>query len=269
MELQLHNNTVWFYGAGHPDPAKPTVVFVHGAAMDHTVWTLPVRYFIRHSCNVMAVDLPGHGRSGGAPLPDIPAMAEWLAAVIRQALPAAARVALVGHSMGSLVTLEAAARTPELVCSLSLLGSAVPMAVTDELLDNARGNKHAAIDMLTLWGYSKRAQLGGNKVPGMWMVGGTLRLLERAAPGVLFADLNACNEYRHGLDSAAAIQCPTLLILGRQDMMTPPARAAALERAIPEVRTVLLDDCGHIMTAEQPDKVLDALISNIRTQSPE
>ena len=170
------------------------------------------------------------------------------------------RAALVGHSMGSLLVLEAAARHPDKVRALVMIGTAVPMAVTDALLNNARANDHMAIDMLTIWGYSRSKQLGGNETPGMWMVGGTMRLLERSAPGILYNDLHASHEYHHGLDSAKQLRCPTMLILGEEDMLTPPKRAKVIADAIPESRIVLLKGGGHSMMSEQPDAVLDALI---------
>jgi len=265
VNLRVQNRAAYvFSGERAVDAKKMTVVFIHGAAMDHTVWILPARYFIRHGFNVLAVDLPGHGRSGGEALADITAMADWIAELLGAA--GVGEAALVGHSMGSLAALETAARHPQLARSLTLLGTACPMPVAEQLLAAARDNRHDAIDMLTLWGYSRRAQQGGSETPGMWMVAGTMRLLERAAPGVLFADLNACNEYRHGLASAAQVQCPTLLILGRDDVMTPPRRAMDVQRAIPDARMTVLENCGHIMTAEQPDRVLDALAANVIPQ---
>jgi len=265
VKLQVQNRAAYVFSGGRAvDAGKSTVVFIHGAAMDHTVWILSARYFIRHGFNVLAVDLPGHGRSEGEPLTGITAMADWIAELLGMA--GVGEAALVGHSMGSLAALETAARHPRLARSLTLLGTACPMPVAEQLLTAARDNRHDAIDMLTLWGYSRRAQQGGSETPGMWMVAGTMRLLERAAPGALFADLNACNEYRHGLASAAKVRCPTLLILGQDDVMTPPRRAMDVQRAIPDARAVVLENCGHTMTAEQPDRVLDALAANVIPQ---
>ncbi len=260
MELTVDGRAAYAFTAAKAlDPAQDSVVFVHGAGMDHTVWTLPARYFARHGRNVLAVDLPGHGRSPGPPLPSIEAMADWLV----RALDAAGieRAALVGHSMGSLVALEVAARYPERTRALVMIGTAVPMAVNDVLLGSAEANDHAAVDMLTVWGYSRHAQLGGNETPGMWMVGGTLRLLERAAPGVIHADLNACNAYRDGAERAAAVTCPALLILGEKDIMTPPRGARNIAANVAGCRITTLKGSGHALLSEQPDGVLDALIS--------
>ena len=259
MNLEIDGKPAYVFTGGRAlDTDKPSVVFVHGAAMDHTVWALPTRYFVRHGYNVLSIDLPGHGRSEGPPATTLSAAADWVIGVLQAVGLESA--ALVGHSMGAVGGLEAAARHPDQVRALAMIGTAVPMTVTDALLSNARANNHMAIDMLPIWGYSLGKQLGGNETPGMWMVGGTIRLLERSAPGILHNDLNACHEYHHGLDSAAQLRCPTMLILGEEDMMTPPKRAKKIADAIPDSRIVLLKGGGHSMMSEQPDAVLDALI---------
>jgi pimeloyl-ACP methyl ester carboxylesterase len=259
MELIVDGKRAYAYTAGHALHATlPSVVFVHGAANDHSAFLLQSRYFAYHGCNALAVDLPGHGRSEGPPLASIAAMADWLASLMDAAGIGAA--ALVGHSMGSLVTLECAARHPERARALALIGTSAPMPVGDALMAAAREDSHAALDMLTIWGHSAAAQLGGNTVPGMWMTGAYLRLLERAKPQVLHVDLKACNAYADGLASAAKVRCPTLFVLGSRDIMTPSRQASDLRAAIREARTVVLEGVGHALMAERPDEVLDALI---------
>jgi len=239
------------------DPDKPSVVFIHGAGLDHTVWTMPARHFARHGRNVIAIDLPAHGRSNGEPLTSVEAMADWLvdcldALEIEQA-------ALCGHSMGSLVALDCAARHSERARSLALVGSIAPMPVSDAILDASAANDYAAFDMLTQWGYSKKHQYGGNSNPGMWMIGGTLRLFERSAPGVLNADMNACNNYLEGLDRAAAIRCESLMVLGREDRLTPVRGTQALQASIEGVSVNVLEEAGHTIMVEAPNELLDAL----------
>lgn len=260
LQLAVDGDPVFVYTGARPfDADKPGVVFIHGAAMDHTVWVLPSRFFARHGFNVMALDLPGHGRSGGAPLTSIEAMADWVVHVLDSM--GVGQTAVVGHSMGSLAAFDLARRHTERVRALALVGSAVPMAVSDPLLDASRDNSHDAIDMLTYWGYSRTAHLGGNETPGMWMVGGTLRLLERAAPGVLHIDLVACNNYRIDAGVEPAIEVPALLIQGDKDIMTPPRNSALLTGLLPRSRTCLLNGSGHSLMIERPDALLDALIT--------
>lgn len=260
MDIKIGETNTFAATGGKPfDKSQPTIVFIHGAGLDHSVWSLQTRYFAYHGQNVLAVDLPGHGRTPG-PVPDsVPDFADWVMAVL-DALDIK-QAALVGHSLGSLIAYDAAARYPERVTALALLGTAIPMGVTDLLLNAAKDNDHAAYDMVTLWGHSPDGQTGANKAPGLWMTGGSVSLLERSAPGVLHAGLTAANNYRDGLEIAGNIKCPTLLVLGTRDAMTPIKAAKPLAEAIPNVRVITLPNCGHMMMAEQPDEVLDALIS--------
>ncbi len=264
MLLRVAGNEVYAYtGSQRFDAALPTVVFVHGAANDHSVWALQSRYFAHHGRNVFAVDLPGHGRSGGEALASVEAIADWLPALLDAA--GASGAVLVGHSLGSLAVLAAAARGPDRVTKIALVGPAVPMPVSDVLLDASRANDHVAYELINGWSYSAGKQLGGNQVPGLWLTGSGMRLLERNRPGVLYTDLAACHAYADGLDAAAAVRCPALLILGARDLMAPPKSAQALAAALPDKRVVTLPDCGHALMAEQPDAVLEALAAFLPT----
>jgi len=259
VNLVVDGRQVFAYAAAHAlDAAKPSVVFLHGAGLDHSWFALQSRYFGYHGRNVLALDLPGHGRSEGPPLPSVEALAQWLVRLLDAA--GVGKASVVGHSLGSLVALECAARHAGRVERIALIGTAFPMKVSDTFLEAARTNDHAAYDMETIWGHAPEVPLGGNPYPGMWMYGDTLARLERLAPGVLHAGLKACNDYTAGLEAAAKVKCPALFILGRRDLMTPPRAASALAQAIAGARTVTLASSGHSLMAEAPDAVLDALI---------
>ena len=263
MDFSVDGRQVHAYTGGKPfDAARPAVVFVHGSGCDHTVWILQSRYFAHHERSVLAVDLPGHGQSAGPALDSIEAMADWLLRVLDTT--GLQQVTLVGHSMGSLVSLDFALRHGGRIERLALLGSAAPMPVAKALLSAAAVNDHASIDMITLWGHSYPAQLGGNTVPGMWMTGAGVRLLERAKPGVLHTDLAACNAYGE-LNGRGTVHCPALMLSGNQDMMTPPRASRAMMAHLPEGRFEAVTNCGHMMMAEQPDRVLDALVEFLGT----
>lgn len=256
--LRVDGKRVHATTGGRPfDPARPTTIFIHGAGFDHTVWKLQARYFAWHGGSVLALDLPGHGHSEGPALERVPALADWIVRVMDAAR--LERAALAGHSMGALVALDAAGRYPGRVRALALLGCAVPLKVADVLLDFSAGNQHLALDLINSWGYGRRAQLGGHRVPGLWMMRGGLRVLERAGPGVLNADLRACNEYVGGEAAAVGVRCPTMFVVGDRDVMTPPKLALALARKIAGAEVVMLPGVGHIMMEEAPDATLDAL----------
>ncbi len=254
----IQGNDVFAVTGGRDfDPALPAIVFLHGAGFDHTAWALLARAFAYHGFGVLGPDLPGHGRSAGPALSSIAALADWTAALIDVAGVRAAR--LIGHSMGSLVALETAARHPEKVSALALIATAAPMRVSDELLNTAKANDHAAIDMISLWGEGYRATFGGSEAPGLWMLGGTQRLLERAPPGVLFADLSACNDYQNALAAAAKVTIPSVVIQGSRDLMTPAKGGKAVAAAIAGCRLTMIEGAGHMLMSERPDEVLAAL----------
>lgn len=258
MRCEVGGSSIYAYTGARPfDAALPTTVFVHGAANDHSVWALQSRYFAHHGRNVVALDLPGHGQSGGAPLASVEAIAEWLLALFD--LLRVARVDLIGHSLGALVALETAARHPERVARIALLGPAVPMPVADVLLDAAKGDEHLAYALIIGWSFSAGDQLGGNALPGVWMTGSAMRLMERSSPGVLHTDLLACHRYASGLSAAAKVRCPALVIMGQRDLMAPPKNAEALLASLSERRALTVPDCGHSLMIEAPDAVLDAL----------
>ncbi len=259
MELMVDGRKIHAATGGREfDPALPAVIFVHGAGLDRTVWALQTRYFAHHGYGVLAADLPGHGKSEGPPLTSIPAMGDWLAALIDAA--GLKEAALVGHSMGSLVALECAARHPDRVRALALVGAAAAMPVHPELLAAAEANDRAAYEAICFWGFSRPAQLGRDQAPGMWMVGSGVELLAHGPGGVLHTDLAACAAYRDGLESAAKVTCPVRLILADSDFMTPLKGGKALADAFHAAETIILNRCGHMIMAEQPDATLDALI---------
>src|SRR3981189_74388 len=239
------------------DLSQPTIVLLHGAGFDHTTWALQSRWFAHHGYGVLAPDLPGHGRSSGAPLPAIADMADWTASLLEAA--GAAKARLVGHSMGSLIALETAARHPSKVTALSLIATAATMTVGPDLLRAAEANDRSAVDMVSIWGLGFEAELGGSLAPGLWMHYGAQRVLEACRPGVLFNDLAACNAYQGALAAAAQIKIPTTIILGERDMMTPARAGKTLAAALPNSRTVVLSGAGHMMMVERPDGLLGAL----------
>ncbi|HKX38300.1 MAG TPA: alpha/beta hydrolase [Burkholderiales bacterium] len=262
MELLLEKKKVYAYTAAHElDAAKPTVAFLHGAGLEHSSFALQSRYFGYHGWNVLALDFPGHGRSEGPPIPTVQGMADWVIQVLNNLK--VEKATLVGHSMGSLVAVEAAARHPQRVERIALVATAYPMKVTEAFLDAARRNDLAAIDMHTIWGHGLHVPLSGNPSPGMWMHGDNQARVRRLAPGVLYNDLKAVHEYVFSGEAS----CPALFILGRRDVMTPPRNAQALQEKLKNSRTVLVSGSGHALMAEAPDETLDALIAFLSATS--
>ena len=258
MHLKVGGHQIYAATGGREfDPAKPLVVFLHGGGFDHTVWALLSRWFAHRGYSVLAPDLPGHGHSAGEHLGSIGAMADWTAALIEAA--GAPKAALVGHSMGSLVAVETAARHPKKVTALALIATACAMPVSRALLAAAAADDYAAIEMVTIWGKGYRAVLGGSLAPGTWMLGSAARVIERARPGVLFKDLSACNDYRDGRASAAKVKVPATVVLGERDLMTPAKGGMDLAAVLPNAKVTVLKGAGHMLMGERPDEVLQAI----------
>jgi pimeloyl-ACP methyl ester carboxylesterase len=260
MQLSVNGIETFVATGGREfDLSQPTIVLLHGAGFDHTTWALHSRWFAHHGYGVLAPDLPGHGRSAGPSLASIAEMADWTAALLDAA--GATKAHLIGHSMGSLISLETAARHPDKVSALSLIGTAATMTVGPDLLKAAEANSQDANDMVSIWGLGFNAELGGSLAPGLWMHGGAQAVLKHCGPGVLFKDLSACNAYANALQAAASVRVPTTLILGERDMMTPAKAGKALAAAIPHAKTVVVPGAGHMIMAERPDELLAALRS--------
>jgi pimeloyl-ACP methyl ester carboxylesterase len=251
--------------------AQPTVVFIHGAQHDHSVWILQTRWFANHGYNVLAFDLPGHGKSGGKALASV----ELMAQALHDALAAlgVAKAHLIGHSMGSLIALHMTGMAPEKVQSLALLGTAYPMKVSDALLQATQTDVQAAIDMINVWshsgafgGFSHKPQAPG---PGFMHIWCNRRLMQRIAAkngaGILHTDFAACNAYAGGEAAAKRVNCPVLIMNGKDDAMTPPKAAEALAASLADCKVVTLAKCGHALAAEQPDAVLKTLADHVRS----
>lgn len=261
MIFNVNERAAYAYTGGKAfDAALPTVVFIHGAQNDHSVWGLQSRWFAHHGFGVLAVDLPGHGRSAGPALASVEQMADWLLALLDAA--GVQRALLVGHSMGSLVALEASHRAPGRVRGLAMLGTTYPMKVSDALLATARDDEATAIDMVNIWSHSTIAAKPSSPAPGFSVMGGAQRLMRRMSainPAQLFhTDFAACNAYANGEAAARALACPALFVFGSKDMMTPPRSTKLLTGAVARGKVVTVD-AGHSLMSEQPDAVLDAL----------
>ena len=260
MERVVDGRVVRFAtgGRGH-DGDEPAVVLVHGAGGDRTVWQMQTRWIAHHGYRAAAIDLPGHGGSDGPALASIGEMGDWLAsAVIALGL---APAHLVGHSMGTFAVLEAAVRRPDAALSLVMLGTAGAMGVHPALQAAADDDDPVAGRLITSWGIGRRAHVGGHASPGMWLIGGTTALLDRARSGVLAGDLAACQRYDGALAAAVRVRRPVTLVLGREDRMTPNSAAAGMIAAFADglATTVYLDRAGHFMQTENPVEVRKAI----------
>lgn len=268
MELTVQGQRAYAYTGGKPfNPALPCVVFIHGALHDHSVWTLLARWFAHHGHSALAVDQPGHLRSAGPLQPSVEALADWTLALLDAAGAGTDQTtAVVGHSMGSLIALEMAARAPQRIRRLVMVGTAYPMKVSDGLLNAAANTPGAGMDMVNAFSLSTIAAKPSYPGPGMWLHGGNRQLMGQVQAGhgsghgeakVFAHDFQLCNAYANGLQAAAQVQCPVHFLLGAADQMTPPKATREIATALKA--TVHTVPGGHGLMQEQPDAVLAAL----------
>ena len=266
MYLQVNGHKTYCYTSGKPfDASKPTVVFVHGVLNDHSVWILQSRYLAHHGWNVLAIDLPGHCKSEG----EAPASVEEGAGFVAALLDAAQvrRAALIGHSWGSLIALEAAAQLKERVSHLVLVGTAYPMKVSPALLDASLNEPMKALKMINVFSRSTLAAPPSALGPGTWVYGASMALGRRVLASntkvnVFHRGFKACDSYANGEDAIAKITCPVLFVLGAQDQMTQAKAAQPLiAKARSSGKTVPLVNVpvGHHQMTEAPEETLFAM----------
>ena len=266
MYLTVNGNPSYCYTAGKAiDADKPTAVFIHGVLSDHSVWILQSRYLANHGWNVLAVDLPGHCKSGGDAPASVEAAAEFIAALLEAM--GIEKAALIGHSWGSLIALEAAAKLQQRVTHLVLVGTAFPMKVSPALLDASLNDAMAALKMINVFSRSTLSAPPSSLGPGTWVYGASMALGRRVLASntqvnVFHRGFKACDSYASGEAAIQAITCPVLFVLGTQDQMTPPKAVqgliAAARNAGKHVQLASLA-VGHHQMSEAPDETLFAI----------
>lgn len=263
MNIEVNGHAVYAYTGGKAlRPELPTVILIHGVLCDHSVWALQSRYLANHGWNVLAIDLPGHCRSQGPAPASVEAAADFIGALLDAA--GLEKAALVGHSWGSLIALQAAAQLGDRVSHLALVGTAHPMKVSPALLESALNTPEQAIQMINTF---SRATLSPPNGAGSWVFGAGVALGRRVLASnnqvnLLHTGFTACDRYTNGEAAIAAITCPVLFALGAQDQMTPPKAAQGLIQAAQAAgkkpQRVLLP-MGHNQMTESPDETLFAL----------
>ena len=272
MELTVNGAKTYCYTGGKPfDPAKPTVIFIHGVLFDHSVWILQSRYMANHGWNVLAVDLPGHCRSEGEAPSSVEEGADFIAALMDAG--GVQKAALVGHSWGSLIAMEAAARLKDRVTHAVLVGTAFPMKVSAVLLDAAQNDPEKGIQMINIFSRSTLAAPPSAHGPGTWVFGSSVALNRRVLRSntkvnVFHRGFVACDRYAGGEAAMAALTCPVQFQLGGQDQMTQPRAAQGLvkaARAAGKTVEVVMLPVGHYEMTESPDPVLFAMRDFLKT----
>ncbi len=244
MKFKVNGVEVFASTGGRPfDKKKPLIIFVHGSGLTHMTWVLQTRYFAFHGYSVLALDLPGHGLSGGESLKTIEDMANWISDVIDA----------VGYKEAT----------------LSLMGGAGAIPMNPELLSLAENDDPKAVDLMMDWAHGPAGHFGGHPVPGLYHINtGGMLAKSRTIKNTLGIDFRACDNYKNGFKAAKEIKIPTLSILANGDKMCPVKEGKKLADLIDGSKIEIIDNCGHMMLLEEADKVLNVLKKFILTYFP-
>lgn len=232
------------YRKGRPSDAP--LVLVHGAGGTHLHWPPQVRRLA--DTDVFALDLPGHGKSGGAASSAIPEKAEAVLALLDHLR--AGRAVLAGHSMGSAIALTTALLHPERVAGLVLVGAGARLRVAPARLESLQRDFPAAVAEIVAATFGPGASEQLRRLAQR-------RMLE-VDPGVLRGDWEACNTF-DVMDRLREITAPALVLSGEADVMTPPKYGRYLAEHLPRARLCLVPGAGHMVMLEQPEVVVAAI----------
>tara|TARA_B100001059_G_scaffold88920_1_gene87448 strand:- start:1102 stop:1914 length:813 start_codon:yes stop_codon:yes gene_type:complete len=268
MYITINNKKIFASTGGKIfDKKQPVALFIHGSGLDHSFWGLHSRFFAFRGYSVLCIDLPGHTHSEGPPLSSIEEMGAWINDVIQEI--DASKVSVIGHSQGCLVSMEYVSKFPKLVKSLSLIASGYETPVNSFLLEAAKNKPKAAIDKMMSWGFGRAGHFHQGTIPGNSMIAGGYKITEGNVPNALYADLNACNNYKGGKKAASKITVPCQLILGGQDQMAPRKATMALAETLPSSSKIeIIQKSGHMVPLENPNKCRDLLKTFIFVNNP-
>jgi pimeloyl-ACP methyl ester carboxylesterase len=174
---------------------------------------------------------------------------------------------LVGHSWGSLIALETAARLKDRITHLALVGTAFPMKVSPALIEASLNEPMKALQMVNVFSRATLSAPPSALGPGTWVYGASMALGRRVLASntqvnIFHRGFVACDSYANGLEAMAAVTCPVLFVLGESDQMTPPRAAKSLidhAKAHGKTFTVAKVPMGHHQMSESPEETLDAL----------
>jgi len=224
---------------GKPDQ-KP-VILIHGAGSSHLIWPAEIRRLVGHT--VIALDLPGHGRSNGVGFQSVSdytaAVTEFLAAMN------IFKAAFVGHSLGGAIALQLALDFPQHVIGIGVLSTGANFNLPVELTNYLSSSSTAAAGYQIL-----QARLACVDTPQTVVADG-FKAMTSARPSVLYGDWLACSRFDLH-DQAYQINVPAFVACGREDLLTPPAQAHFLSNSLPIARLDIIRGAGHLLPREQP-----------------
>jgi 3-oxoadipate enol-lactonase len=234
----------------------PAVILVHGYPLDGAMWSGVARALAARF-RVLKPDLPGRGETAAASAASVEDHADFLEAILAELDPP---VGLAGFSMGGYVALALVRRRPARLGALALVDT---RAQADD--DAGRAKRDEAIATVRAAGVAPIADamvpklLAALSLSNRDLVERVRRIILRQRPETVEADLVALRDRPDSRPTLPAITIPTLVVVGEQDALTPPADAQAMAEAIPGARLVRIAGAGHLAPMERPGAVAAAL----------
>lgn len=243
--VKVANEGIFYVQRARGDGNSP-IVFVHGAGGTHRHWGYQLQAL--SGANLYSLDLPGHGRSGGEARASITGYSEFLSDFL-EALELAP-VTLVGHSMGGAIVQDFALNHASEVDRLILVGTGARLRVLPRILEGLLSDFESTVEMVLGYAYSDNASqqlldLGRQE----WLAN---------PPAVLHGDYLACDNF-DVMDRLGEIRCPTLVLCGQEDQLTPPKYSQFLQERITDAVLTIIPRAGHMVMLEQPERLTGAI----------
>ena len=229
------------------DKHQQSLIFIHGSGSDHSLWSHQYAKLHKHY-NIVAVDLPGHGRSQGSGETDVRAYCVWISKLL-DVLHLKNSI-VIGHSLGAAITLQFALNYPQDIKGIVVVGGGLKMPVNPSLLELLKVNPEQAIELICKFSLARENR------PKFFDA--LKKSLSGANINILYGDLTACNK----LDLTGEIEkiaVPALVICGVEDKMTPADFSCQIAENIDGAKLCLIEDAGHMVMMERPKEFNDAL----------
>ena len=241
------STNIFTFSHGTENASRPPLIFIHGAGGTHLHWPPQVRRLTGQ--RIFALDLPGHGKSGGVGCQSI---ADYAHAILDFLDANHMNTAIfIGHSMGSAIALTLALDFPKRVLGLGLVGSGARLRVAPQILDDTAGESTfpAAVKLINEWAFSASSNPRLKELAAQRMA--------EIRPSVIHGDFLACNEF-DVMGRLGEIAVPTLILCGADDRLTPVKYSEHLRDRIRNARLVTFPGAGHMVMLEQPEAVANA-----------
>ena len=230
----------------------PSVLFIHGAGGDHTVWA-PLVARLHGKRNLVAIDLPGHGRSERIPDLTIEGYTRAVAARVRSlAAAGAAPLYLVGNSMGGAIALLTALEHPEGVDGIVLIGSGAKLGVSPRILEMLERDPVGSLRIVIEFAFAP------GTAPEVIAKGA--KFLALCPPDVFASDFKSCSRF-DVRDRLVELKSRLLVLCGDNDRLTPPKFSEWLAQAVPDTTLRILPGAGHLAMIDQPDAVAEEILA--------